>query len=228
MKWMAIMPVPGLYGTGLSMDDRWRLLEATPRFRGVVTGGTAVVVGHRNGDLFLLTAEHVARKNSDLTLEFFERGTYPAVARKLQFGSVVEEFAIPDLAVLKFPVGDRRFPAARLANSAERPRRFPVEGLTVGCSWGNPPSVQAVTLSAKRLARRENDREIAFFWETEQASIPGRSGGPLFDGEGRLIGICAATTGGRGYYSHLDEIRACLKSKNLEWLGEASGGEKAK
>jgi S1-C subfamily serine protease len=222
---MLPMLVPGIPGTSLSLAERWERLEATPRLSGKGGTGTAVVIGRSNDEIYLLTAEHVTRNSSDLKLEFFERATYPKVSRIERYGSVVEDFSNPDFAVLKFPLSKKeyRYPEVRLATVAERPKRFPFNGMTIGCSNGSPPTCEAVTVVAKRLARRLNDQEIAFFWETEQIPSPGRSGGPIFDGTGRLIGICSATTGGKGFYTHLDEILAGLKEKKLVWLlGEES------
>lgn len=218
----SILPalVPGTPGTGLSLGERWRRLEATPRLIGSGGTATAVVIGQRNDEIYVLTSEHVIRKSSDFKLEFFERATYPKVGRIELYGSVIEEFANPDFAVLKFPLADKRhlYPEAGLASGRERPKRFPAEALTIGCTNGKPPTCEAVSLVAKRLARRANDLEIGFFWETEQIPIAGRSGGPIFDNAGRLIGICSATTGGKGFYTHTDEILAGLKQKKLGWL----------
>jgi len=210
--------VPGTPGISLSFDERWQRLEATPRLRGTGGVSSAVVIGHRNDELYVLTSEHVTRKSSNFTLEFFDRATYPAIARKVLYGSIIEEFPNPDFTILKFPAGGMEFPEVRLARLQDRPKRFPVDALTIGCTNGNTPTCEMTTITAKRLARRLKDEDVAFFWETERIPIPGRSGGPIFDGAGRLIGICSATTGGKGFYTHLDEILVGLKTKSLGWL----------
>jgi S1-C subfamily serine protease len=218
--------VPGIPGTGLSLEQRWQLLEATPRLVGSGGTATAVVVGRVNDDLYLLTSEHVVRNSSDLKLEFFDRTSWPKVARTVPFGITLETFPVPDLAVVKFPMlKGQTHPAARLATRETRPKRFPADGLSIGCTNGKPPTVEDTVIGAKRLTRRATNDEIAFFWETEQVPVPGRSGGPLFDASGRLIGICAATTSGKGFYTHLDEIQAALKQRKLGWLLEANPPE---
>jgi hypothetical protein len=54
-----------------------------------------------------------------------------------------------------------------------------------------------------------------FHWQTETPPDNGRSGGGLFDRDGRLAGVCVANQEGRGYYLHLDEIHAALKRQGL-------------
>ena len=211
--------VPGVPGTSLSLDQRWQRLEATPRLVGTRGTATAVVIGRVNDELFVLTSEHVVRNSYDLKLEFFERGSYPKVGRTVNFGITLEVMPVPDFAVLKFPVTkDQVYPIVPLATRESRPRRFPVDDFSIGCTNGKPPTIWEATIIAKRLTRRANNDEISFFWETEQIPISGRSGGPLFNQQGQLIGICSATTSGKGFYTHLDEILAGLKQRKLGWL----------
>ena len=75
----------------------------------------------------------------------------------------------------------------------------------------------AETVAAK-LLKRANDVPEAFFWQTAAKPEKGRSGGPLLDADGRVIGICAATQDEKGYFTHLDEILAGLKTAKYEWL----------
>jgi|GEM_PF-798438 len=215
--------VPGIPGTSLSLNERWQRLEATPRLVGSGGTATAVVIARNNNELYLLTSEHVVRKSSELKLEFFDRKSYSRVSRTVLFGTALEVFPVADFAVLRFPIlKDQNFEQVRLATPAERPKRFPTEGISIGCTNGKSPTCEEATLIAKRLARRTNNDEIGFFWETEQIPIPGRSGGPLFDPDGNLIGICSATTGGKGFYTHLDEILVGLKQRKLGWLVDLS------
>ena len=45
--------------------------------------------------------------------------------------------------------------------------------------------------------------------------MSGRSGGPLLDADGRLIGVCSGTQEGMNYYTHPDEIRGALQRHRL-------------
>src|SRR5262249_45749151 len=51
-------------------------------------------------------------------------------------------------------------------------------------------------------------------WQTEKLPADGRSGGPIFDTNGYLIGICkgigAEKGSTKGYYSAIDAIRRAL------------------
>jgi len=224
----SVVPAPGFFGAGLPLDARWRLLEATPRIISTSGTATAVVIGQRDNELYLLTAEHAVRKAKDLKLEFFERATYPKVARTVRFGAVLDDFRVPDLAILKFPVGDQAFREVAIAPPGGRPKRFPADGMAIGCTNGKPPTAEAIAITGKRFVRFNGDQEVALFWETEQVSVYGRSGGPLFDGTGRLIGICSATTDGKGYYVHLDEVLVALKQSQHGWLAGSGPVEKEK
>jgi hypothetical protein len=54
--------------------------------------------------------------------------------------------------------------------------------------------------------------------------VGGMSGGPLLDARGRVIGVCsAAKPDGPGYYAHLDEVLAGLKSQGYGWLIAQTG-----
>jgi S1-C subfamily serine protease len=117
---------------------------------------------------------------------------------------------------------------ARLAPPLERPKRFPTQAFAVGCDLPKDmkpslPTVTATTLIGKRLKRAGPDRagsEMAILWETETPHAPGRSGGPLLDKDGRVIGICLANDTGinHGLFTHLDEIQAWMKKNGYAWV----------
>lgn len=218
----------GLFATGTpvsagvpaSADAQWAAVAACPRVvnrAGDRGTGTAVCVACRDGFAYLLTAEHVAGSPEDREVQFFTRESYPRPARRVRGVQVLSKFATPDLAVLKVKVGDEPVPVLRLAGPGERPKRFPFDAASVGCTDARPPTFRGEVVAGKKLARRPGDK-VAFFWETAVAPIPGRSGGPLLDREMRVIGICAAAREKLGYYAHLDEILAGLKRDELGWL----------
>ena len=39
----------------------------------------------------------------------------------------------------------------------------------------------------------------------------------MLDQQGRLIGLASGVSGGKGYYIHLEEIRAFLQQQKLPW-----------
>jgi hypothetical protein len=46
----------------------------------------------------------------------------------------------------------------------------------------------------------------------------GRSGGPLVDKRGLLIGVCSGVSKDKAYFCHIDEINAFLERNGFDWL----------
>ena len=196
-------------------------VAATARLRvGERATATAIVVGRQKDFLYLLTADH-ALDGPDTTIlrfEFFEAGSGSKPAFALKGATALLRRPVADLALLKVAVEPGRDVAIlALVPPGKAPKRFPFEGSSVGCTRGDPPSAEAETVLGKRLAVRRED-EVAFFWQAERAQARGRSGGPLLDAEGRVIGLGAATALGKGYYVHASELHAALKTEGFDWL----------
>ena len=206
-------------GAVLSAEAQWNAIAACPLvvIDDQASFGTAVVVGHKDGFAYLLTAAHVIEGTRDREFRFFTRDSYPRPARTVKGGNVLLRSQKPDFALVQVKVGDDRLPELKLAGPGQRPKRFPFEAVSVGCPFGGWPQARAETVSAK-LLKRPNDVPEAFFWQTAAPPEKGRSGGPLLDAQGRVIGVCAATQDDRGYFTHLDEILAGLKRAKHEWL----------
>lgn len=194
----------------------WELVEACPRLVIGSAKATAVVIGQKDGFAYLLTAHH-AVADAPTEVQFFTRRSYPEPARSLRGCVVVEKFRQADFALLKVEVGKSPVPILKLAQPTPRPRKVPFDAISIGCSKGEPPTGMKEAVTAKRFGRREG--ELAFFWETETAPTPGRSGGPLV-ADGKVVGVCAAGKDGHGYYAHLDELLAGLKKEEHGWLWE--------
>ncbi|MCE9561030.1 MAG: serine protease [Planctomycetes bacterium] len=191
-------------------ESRWAAMLACPKVTAPGTAeGTGVVIGVQDGFAYVLTAAHVAP--SDLvTLKFTSRANYPKAAWFGDGAKVIGCWPDPDFALIKFPVGKRVVPIIPLAPAWDRPKAFPAAVLSVGVGSGPASTVWSDVILGKEFVRREG-KGPAFFWRTKVAPEPGRSGGPLLDGKGRVIGITVAFRGDVGYYSHHDEILAALK-----------------
>ncbi len=213
-------PAPVGKTLALSVDAQWAAIEACPRIvnqAGERSTGTGVVVAVRDGFAYILTAHHVAGDPEEREVQFFTRKSYPVPARKLRGVQVLAKYPDTDAAVLKLAVGDDAPAVLPLAGIGQRPKRFPFDSVSVGCSNGKLPTCRGEQVVGKKFVRRQGDN-VAFFWELADPPLPGRSGGPLIDAQGRVIGLCAASRDRRGYYAHLDEILAGLKRDELGWL----------
>jgi S1-C subfamily serine protease len=200
-------------------DKQWSTLLACPKVSvPSTTSGTGVVIGVKDGFGYLLTASHVVPPPYDqVELTFTSRESYPQMAWSPKQAEVVARWADPDVALVRFTVGKRNVPVLPLAPAWQRPKAFPVDVLTVGVGSERASTAMRDAIQAKEFVAREQ-KQPAFFWRTETPPEAGRSGGPLLDGQGRVIGIAVATSGGSGYYAHHDEILAGLKREGYGWL----------
>ncbi|MEP6875210.1 MAG: S1C family serine protease [Burkholderiales bacterium] len=139
--------------------------------------GSAVVIGPQR----LVTNCHVLRKASRFV-----------VARdKLSFPGTLDMWDAPrDLCEVKAAIGDA--PAVVLAESA---------ALAVGqdvYALGSPEGLE-LTLSAGLISSLRRDaQEHLTLIQTSAPISPGSSGGGLFDGQGRLVGVTTMVSAARG------------------------------
>jgi hypothetical protein len=171
--------------------------------------GAGVVVGVKDDFAYVLTAAHVA-KFDGVEVQFFPSAD-PKSGWFAASPEVLERWPEPDLALVRFRTAGRSVPVLPLAAAGARPKAFPAAAwaVAVGGVWEDE-------ILAKRFVRK-TPTAAAFFWETRRPPDPGRSGGPLVAG-GRVVGICSANSGGRGYYTHADEIHAALARDGFGWL----------
>ena len=220
---------PVVPGSILSTESQWAAALACPRVSVKArneTEGTGVVVGVKDGFGYVLTADHVIPLDGVL-IRFASRETYPEwdPKRPVREADVVERWPDSDLALLRFTVREgEKIPQLPLAGPGQRPKTYPVPVWTVGLSDvpGVAAPTKAVTVRVDRVGAKQAihppGRGLTFYWETDQPPESGRSGGPLLDEKGRVIGLCEAARGSHGYYTHLDEILAALKKGGYGWL----------
>lgn len=209
---------PTIAGAALPIDEQWAAILACPKIT-VPEGPSAsgVVIGIKDGFAYLLTAAHAVPYDR-LEVAFTDRERYPKPAWFAEKAEVIARWPDPDLALVRFPTGKREVPTLQLAPPGQRPKAFPVDVFSVGTAGGQQAgTVVATSVRAKEFVRRDQ-KGPAFFWRTQDPSALGRSGGPLLDKQGRIIGLASANRGDSGYFAHLDEIQAALKRDGYDWL----------
>ena len=214
-------PAPIVEASALPVAKQWQALEATPRMRvGNRSTGTAVVVGREKNFLYLLTADHATDgpDTTVLTFEFFAETDRTTPSLTLRGAKAIVRRPVADFALLQVAV-EQKQNVTKLSLAPPKPNlnRYTFEAYSIGCSLTDPPTGLIETVLAKRLALRSEDA-VAFFWQTEKPQARGRSGGPLLNTAGQIIGICAATSAEKGYYVHLSEVHAALKAEGYAWL----------
>jgi serine protease Do len=202
-------------GDGLRTDDICpdrlaSMLETVDR-----TVGTGFIIDPAG---YIVTNEHVIASAQQLWVTTDDHRVYPAI--------VVGSDPRSDVAVLKIP-GDK-LPAIEWADglTARRGQWTIALGNPYGLASGGEMSasvgvVSATGRSLPKLAGKE-DRLYCNLIQTTAQINPGNSGGPLFDLDGRVIGINTAVilpqrlTNGIGFAipasDHLQEVIASLRA----------------
>jgi len=195
--------------------------------------GTAVAVGKRGPVVYFLTAAHLVpekavagRENEDV--KAVELVLYSAKDPDRRSGEanarVMARMPNEDLAVLagKMPAFGGVVP---LCPKAKRDFRLPMPVMTVGALPDGPPDVRFDEVRAKKLLRKPDGTE-ALYWEADIPQRVGRSGGPMINKDGFVIGIASGTSHQKGYYSYINEIHHALSDNGFGWLFDKPLAEK--
>jgi S1-C subfamily serine protease len=192
--------------------------------------GTAVVVKYdkAKGVAYLLTAAHVVPPGDDanrVSLEFYSPKTFPNVVLKT-VGYVAYRMAEDDIAVVEAAIKDApEIGVVRICPKSQlpTPEKLHVPVLTVGCDGPKrTPRLATDTVLNKVTVQKPNGTKV-LCWETEHPPQQGRSGGPLIDKRGYLMGICSGTERNRGYYTYIVRIQQALAGAGYGWLVEGGG-----
>jgi S1-C subfamily serine protease len=165
---------------------------------------------------YVLTARHLVEGAEALELSFYSARTFPKPGPVVRDVEVLASSTEADLALLRATV---RVPlSAGLRLAAEAPAEMPFPALSVGCSDGLVPTLLLESVQSARRVRKPGMNEAVLMWELVREPASGRSGGPLLDRQGRLIGMTSGRSSGKGYCIHLDEIRRFLKRHHFDEL----------
>jgi S1-C subfamily serine protease len=182
--------------------------------------GSGAMIAKKDGATYVLTAAHLVNRPGRLEVSTFTKDSYPLPAKVYDNVELVARTRdIRDLAILRFkedaPPGVLSLCPGRLV-----PQKTDFECLSVGCGAARAPVCFLETVAGAGRVRRPGSMESALFWETAIGQPPGRSGGPLLDRQGYIIGVASGASEGRGYYCHLLEIRRWLKASGNGFLAD--------
>ena len=168
-------------GSGSPELDEFFRRFFPPDQRGNPFGGQRRSLGSGfiiSSDGFVLTNNHVVEDADEIVVRLSDR-------RELE-AKLVGADPRSDLALLKIDAED--LPAVELGRSDALEVGEWV--LAIGSPFGFDYSVTAGIVSAKgRSLPNENNENYVPFIQTDVAINPGNSGGPLFDLDGRVVGI---------------------------------------
>ena len=167
--------------------------------------GSGVNLGRLDDEQFILTVDHVfwgVSKEAKFTINFYENGQLAGSFHEIRVIARNKEL---DLAVFKVKT-DRKFPGANLAGS-DHPVVIGSTVLQIGCPQGKDPSAFYCRVAAIDRYLGGSTVECSVQPET------GRSGGPLFNEVGEVVGICscAEPKERKGIYSSWKAIKSFLK-----------------
>mgnify|MGYP000981081678 CR=1 FL=1 len=165
-------------------------------------------------DGLILTNAHVVREAKDVTVKLSDRREFPA--------KVLGADPVTDVAVLR--IDAKGLPTVRLGDSRQIGVGDPV--LAIGAPFGFEQTATQGIVSAK--GRSLPGDAVVPFIQTDAAVNPGNSGGPLFSGNGEVVGINAqiySHTGGYQGLAFAIPIDVALKIKDqIVATGKASHG----
>ena len=127
-----------------------------------------------------------------------------------------------DLALIELPLKAPPPGVAPLCPKPDWPKtplkaEMPLRVLTVGIGDRDPPEAIADWVREHKSVTK-TDGTKAIHWEADLAQPQGRSGGPMLDTQGRVIGICTGKMNGKGYYLAIDEIFYLLEKGGYRFL----------
>ena len=168
--------------------------------RGIPASGVAW-----SADGFIVTADHVVERDEEITVGLPDGSEAPAKVVGRDPGS--------DLAVLKIERGSLAAAAHAPAGSV----RVGSLALAVGRPGASPMASSGIIVAAGGPERTWRGGEVKGYVRTDATFYPGFSGGPLVDGEGRMIGLISSRLGrGAGIAilaPAVEEIAAQLRSQ---------------
>ena len=205
-----------LVDNAMNANRRGSTVCIANRTRGVEANG--VIIDRIGGVVYLLTAAHLFGPDDRLEVLVFPPNDADGrfvVVKEVKVEATSDKFK-QDLAILRIAV-DPRFigEPIKLAPLQSVPmpefKAFSVAATPETGAFDRPELV----LESAQIGKGDDS---FWFWKTKAIPEPGRSGGPLLDASGRLIGICSGSDGKVGLYTHLEEIQSLLRQNAFRHL----------
>jgi hypothetical protein len=172
-----------------------------------------VVIDTRQGEALVLTCGHLFRtpdgKSPQVVVETFGATCCGVKVVEQLAGEIISFDLSRDVGL----VSVRPKQPVQVARVARSPQGIEVNARvwSVGCNHGDDPTVRSSLVTA--IDRYHGPPNI----ETSGAPVVGRSGGPLFDARGEVIGVCYAADekDDEGLYAGLGSLHAELDKLGL-------------
>jgi serine protease Do len=207
---------------GFSKSVQTEALCATVRINNAKkkSVGSGVLLGKSGPVAYVLTAAHVVADAEAVEVHVFSKETFPK-ARIYATAKVIARRREnnQDLALLRIADFREDLKTLSICKTANVPKDKALSALAVGCGDFQLPKQRADSVRAV-LAAKPGDPKPARFWQSVRKPTAGDSGGPIVNTRGELLGICSGGQGKHGYYCHLEDIHAFLRSSGLNWVLE--------
>ncbi|HEX5269842.1 MAG TPA: serine protease [Gemmataceae bacterium] len=221
---LALVPadIEALDSKEFSKEAQARAVVATVRVGNAAAGstGSGVLLKRQGPFVYVLTANHVVAGAKRVEVSTFTADSYPRAAAVYPKAEVIAQSAEADLAVLRLTTRDEMPGSVAVGPPRDAPAGKAFVALSVGCGDGGAPACALEDVRGTRRVRKPGAEAAVTCWETARAPARGRSGGPLLDRDGRLIGLDSGASDGKGYYTHLEEIQTFLRHNGLKSLCE--------
>jgi thiol-disulfide isomerase/thioredoxin len=177
---------------------------------GHISVGSGTIVDSRPGRTLIVTCGHIFRgmnQSSKVDVDLFD-----GAAHRKYVGTVVRYDEKADVGLVAVPT-DAAVPSVEILPPTLAPQMGD-RVACIGCSGGAEPTREQLSITAINKYTGPDNIECT------GVPVQGRSGGGLFDADGRLIGVCIAADqeAQRGLYAHAYAIHELLDQCNLAHL----------